>query len=198
MKMSHGLQGLDKWRSDYKINNMEYIKIFEPAFKFPFPRGVEIVMRMFFIVMLMFFIDYIGLIDSSLDFTNPTRVLTMAVLLSLVFYCYKLMVNRTVTNKVIINYSERTFTLYYSFLYLVGKKRVIRFDDLSFWIHYAQILLLGDGIAIFVYERDRSPLKINARNGWKKKQVEEIINELLVITDGKMRRKPKGEPDEKL
>ncbi len=173
--------------------------MFEPAFKFPFPRGVEIFMRMLFFVAILFFIDFIGLLrEPGIDYKDKKKLFLLGFMLATTFYVYKLMVNRTVTDKVIINYSERTVTVYYSYLYFIGKKRVIRFDDLSFWIHYAQILLFGDGIAIFIYERDKSPLKITARNGWKKKQVEEIIKELLVITDGKMRRKPKGVPDEKL
>jgi len=175
---------------------MKEIRVFEPALKFPFPRGVEIVMRMFFIVMVMFFLIYIGLIKSSLNFTNPTQLFIRAVFLSFVFYCYKLMVNHTVTNKVIIDYSERTFTVYYSFFYFIPKRRKMFFDDISFWIHYFQSFNFGNAIAAFIYENDKFRLKINARNGWKKKQVEEIIEELLVITDGKMRRKPKGIPDE--
>ena len=122
----------------------------------------------------------------------------MGLMLATTFYVYKLMVNHTVTNKVVIDYSERTFTVYYSFLYFIPKRRKMLFDDISFWIHYFQSFNFGNAIAVFIYENDKFRLKINARNGWKKKQVEKIIEELLVITDGKMRRKPKGIPDEKL
>ena len=174
---------------------MKEIRVFEPAFKFPFPRGLEIVLRMLFFIAILFFIDYIGLLrEPGIDYKNKNKLILLCIMLATTFYIYKLLVNRTVTNKVVINYLERTFTVYYSFFYFIRKKKAIHFDDLSFWIHYAQILLFGDGIAIFIYDRNKSPLKINARNGWNKKQVEEIIKELLVITDGKMRREPKGRP----
>ncbi|TVQ95208.1 MAG: hypothetical protein EA393_00005 [Bacteroidetes bacterium] len=176
---------------------MKEIRVFEPALKFPFPRGLEIVMRMLFFVAILFFIDYIGLLrEPGIDYKDIKKLLLLGFMLATTFYIYKLMVNRTVTNKVIINYSERTFTVHYSFFYFISKKRKIHFEDISFWIDYLQTTYFGNAIAAFIYENDKFRLKINARNGWKKKQVEEIIEELLVITDGKMRRTPKGIPDE--
>ncbi|TVQ91490.1 MAG: hypothetical protein EA393_04675, partial [Bacteroidetes bacterium] len=95
---------------------MKDIKIFEPAFIFPFPRGVEIVMRMLFVVVILFFIDYIGLLrEPRINYMDKNKLITLALMLATTFYIYKLMVNRTVTNKVVIDYSERTFTVYYSF-----------------------------------------------------------------------------------
>ncbi|MFN3555845.1 MAG: hypothetical protein ACK4VN_07790 [Bacteroidales bacterium] len=174
---------------------MKNTKVFEPAFEFPLPRGVEIVIRMLFFVTIVFFIDYIGLLkEPQINYSDKKQLIKLASMLATAFYAYKLMVNHTVTNKVVIDYSERTFIVYYSFFYFVPKKREILFDDISFWIHYAQSFYFGNAIAAFIYEKNKFRLKINARNGWKKKQVEEIIEELLVITDGKMRRKPKGRP----
>ncbi len=174
-------------------------KLFEPSFKFPFPRGVEILMRIFFVVAVMFIIDYVGLLrEPSMNYSDTKRLLFVWGMLALWFYAYKLMVNPTVTNKVVIDYAARTFTVNYSLFYFISQKKKISFDDISFWIHHAQILLFGNGIAVFIYETDKFRLKINARNGWKKEQVYEIIDELNKITEGKMRRKPKGIPDEEL
>jgi hypothetical protein len=174
---------------------MKDIRVFEPALKFPLPRGMEIVIRMLIFVTIIFFIDYIGLLkEPRINYSDKNQLIKLALMLATAFYVYKLMVNRTVTNKVVIDFFEKTFTVYYSYFYFIPIKSKIRFDDVSFCIDYRQTVYFGNAIAAFIYEKNKFRLKINARNGWKKKQVEEIIEELLVITDGKMRRKPKGRP----
>lgn len=173
----------------------ENIRVFEPALKFSFPRGMEIVTRMLIFVAIIFFIDYIGLLkEPQINYSDKKQLIKLALMLAIAFYVYKLMVNHTVTNKAVVDFNKKTFTVYYSYFYFIPIRRKMHFEDISFWIHYAQSFYFGNAIAAFIYEKNKFRLKINARNGWKKKQVEEIIEELLVITDGKMRRKPKGRP----
>lgn len=109
---------------------MKNTKVFEPAFEFPLPRGVEIVIRMLFFVTIVFFIDYIGLLkEPQINYSDKKQLIKLASMLATAFYAYKLMVNHTITNKVVIDYSERTFIVFYSFFYFVPKKREILFDD---------------------------------------------------------------------
>jgi hypothetical protein len=101
---------------------------------------------------------------------------------------YKFASTHTVVDKLEIFNNLKLIRIEYFIFHIFKRNIAIRFEDFSFY-YRGDLLFFGASTGIRIYSNNKFKVKLNARNGWKNKQIEQIIKEFLIITDGKTRKK---------
>lgn len=167
------------------------MKVYLPDKFWKLPRWLETLIQSFiFVSVLVIFcllkLDEL-LWDMNVFSSNVYYVIFVQILM---FYFYKVMSTHSAVDKLIIDGDIREITITYWWFYFIKKKKIIKFEEFSFWTN-DDTLLFGSSKSIRIYQNNKYKIKLNARNSWKKEQIEEITNEFLLLTNGKKRIKPK-------
>jgi hypothetical protein len=156
------------------------------------PRWIELFIQTLLFTCVLVFQSYLGidlLLGNNSFFFNTNSFDWGAVLFTwILFFCYKVGTTHTVTDSIVIDYNKDFITFSYWFIYFIKKEKTIFFNELSFNT-IVDLLIFGGAKSIRVYQNNKYKIKLNPRNGWKKEQMDDILKEFLVITNGKMRKK---------
>ncbi len=127
---------------------------------------------------LMFF-------GSSLAESNP---LLYSITGAISFIVYKFLSTHTVVDKLELCNEEKLIKIEYYLFHTMKQKIAIKHEDFSFY-YRDDLLHFGGSIGIRIFSNNKFKVKLNAKNGWKKEQIEQIIQEFLKITNGQTRKK---------
>lgn len=156
------------------------------------PRWVELIIQALLFICVLVFFSYIGIdaLLGSRSFFFKAKGFDWGMILYLwiLFYCYKVATNHTAIDSIVINHNKRLITFSYCLFYFIRKEKKVNFNELSFRTS-DDLLFFGASTSIRVFQNDKYKIKLNPRNGWVKEQVDEILKEFLVISNGKMRSK---------
>jgi len=78
-----------------------------------------------------------------------------------------------------IDYEKRTVKVVYWLFYFNKKKITIGFEELTYK-NRNDMPIMG-GFSLRIYQNEKYRIKLNSRNGWKNKQIDEITSEFLMI-----------------
>jgi hypothetical protein len=163
--------------------------LFSPNRFIPGPRPVELIIQSILFLVVIWVVSSIN-IDIVLfgqSFIGKSPI-SSSIFTLILFMLYKLASTTTAVDKLEICNNERLIKIEY-FLFHVFKRNVaIKFEDFLFY-YREDLLFFGASTGIRIYSKNKFKVKLNARNGWKKEQIEQIIQEFLIITDGKTRKK---------
>lgn len=104
------------------------------------------------------------------------------------FLVYKLLSTHTAVDQIHINFQKNEILFDYWLFYVLRKEIRIAFTEFSFYTK-EDPFLLGDANGIRVFYKNKYIIKLNARNGWKADQIDEILSVFLSITNGETRKK---------
>jgi hypothetical protein len=93
---------------------------------------------------------------------------------------YKVLGTHTAVDLIEIDYENKRVQFVYWLFYFYKKTLTIKFEELSYK-NSSDITILGGSLAIRIYQNKKLKIKLNRRNGWKDKQIDEINKELLLI-----------------
>jgi hypothetical protein len=156
------------------------MKEYRPDFLKSIPRWSLAFIQYFLFLFALFIVDLLKL-DTYL-FNNPIVLDVWWILFfSLMFWTYKLLGTYTAIDNVNIDFENGVLIIKYWKYYVIRKVLEIKFSELSFKNKYNSLLYFGGSLAILIYKNDKLKIKLNRRNGWKDKQVAEIIKDLLLI-----------------
>jgi glutamyl/glutaminyl-tRNA synthetase len=127
---------------------------------------------------LMFF-------GSSLAESNP---LLYSITGAFSFIVYKFLSTHTVVDKLELCNDEKLIKIEYNLFHTIKRKIEIKHEDFSFF-YRKDSLHFGGSVGIRIFNKNKFKVKLNAKNGWKKEKIEQIIQEFLNITNGKTRKK---------
>jgi hypothetical protein len=127
---------------------------------------------------LMFF-------GSSLTESNP---LLFSITGAISFIVYKFLSTRTVVDKLELCNDEKLIRIEYFLFHTFKRNIAIKYEDFSFY-YRDDLLHFGGSTGIRIFCKNKFKVKLNAKNSWKKEQIEQIIQEFLIITDGKTRKR---------
>lgn len=122
---------------------------------------------------------------SSLTESNP---LLFSITGAISFIVYKFLSTHTVVDKLEICCKEELIKIEYYLFHTINQKIAVKYEDLSFY-YRDDLLHFGGSTGIRVFDKNKFKVKLNAKNSWKKEQIEQIIQEFLNITNGKTRKK---------
>jgi hypothetical protein len=169
---------------------MMSIKQYHPNRFIGGPRWFELVIHGVLFNMIMVFQSYLGidvlLGSNSFFFKADCFDWGVVIFTSLLFYFYKVATTHTVIDSILINDNLSTITFNYWLFYVIKKEEIILFSELSFYTNQ-DLIIFGGTKSLRIYKNNKYKIKLNQRNGWEKKHVDELINEFLVITNGKIR-----------
>ncbi len=158
-------------------------KVFKPEPLIDLPRWLETIFQCFLFLTIVFLIHLLRLdaIFKGGDIFNIANSKFWTVLFYFIlYYLYKLLGTHTAVDLIEFDYSENTIHLEYWLFYFYRKRLVIKFEDLSFKTGF-DISIVGGSFLIKIYQKHKLKIKINKRNGWKKKQIKEIYSILKII-----------------
>lgn len=166
-------------------------KIYKPKFPLYIP-PLEFVTQLFVWVMggllYMYLRDYrIYDFVVFINFVFETEFYKV-MLLSGIFCLYKICNTFTAVSKLVIDYENRIIKIYCWLLWFFKINVTIKFDELSFFVREGVFILSGLAIGVHIYKNNDYIVKLVTKNGWKKNQIDEIVKDLLQITDYKMRK----------
>lgn len=176
---------------DFETNKLKLLfKEYKPRLFIGGSRWIELVINFSALVCILVLISFLG-IEKALGYKSflflPDRFNWIIIVYSWVFYyVYKIAETHTVVEKININYESERILINYWFFFIKRLEKEISFHDFSFRTN-DDSLFFGNSTSIRVFERNKYRIKLNPRNGWKKEQMDEIIKDFLIITDGKTR-----------
>ena len=169
---------------------MGEIKTITPNIKYRGPRWVELLVRAIIFVLIAHLISFMGISGKSDHiYQDETKFIIATLIFLLLYYIYKLFINHMVTNRVVIDNNNKILSVHYSLGYLFERIKRIDFNEFSFWINEHEIFIMGNSVGLYIYENNKFVLRINSRNGWSKKQIYELRDKFLEISNGKMIKK---------
>lgn len=146
------------------------------------PRWLETIIHCILFLLFLLIAKYIGL-DArfeKMDILNFTGSSYSSVLLIfLVFYSYKLLGNSSAIDSMEIDNENKNITVVYWQFYVFKRKLTIEFEELSYK-NKNDMPIMG-GFSLRLYQNEKYKIKLNSRNGWKNKQIDEITSEFLMI-----------------
>ena len=146
------------------------------------PRWLETVIHCILFLLALLLGNFIGVnkgIEFS-DFVNFTESGYKLIFLDLLlFYSMKLLGNHTAVDSVVIDNENRNVKAEYWLYYLIKRRITIGFDEMSFK-NKNDNLIMG-GFSLRLYQNGKHVIKLNSRNGWRSRQIDEIISELVKI-----------------
>ena len=146
------------------------------------PRWLETIIHCILFLLFLLIVKYIGLDTriEKMDILNFTGSRYSSILLIfLVFYSFKLIGNHTAVDSLEIDYNNKNMKVVYWLFYFYRRELTISFEELSYK-NRNDILIMG-GFSLRIYQNSSFRIKLNSRNGWKNKQIDEITTELLMI-----------------
>lgn len=115
------------------------------------------------------------------DFLNFTGSRYSSVLIILLmYYSFKVLGTHTAIDLLEIDYENKEIRFVYWLFYFYKKKLTISYEELSYK-NRNDILILGGSLSLRIYQNEKYKIKLNRRNGWKDKQIDEITSEFLII-----------------
>jgi hypothetical protein len=159
------------------------IKEFKPKPMINVPRWLETILQCCVFVIIIFFIHFFGFDKTIKDidlfnFTSSNYV--SVIILIILYYLYKLLGTHTATDLIEIDYDNKKVKFVYWLFYAYQKTLTIKFEEFSYKIK-SDITILGGSLAIRIYQNKKLKIKLNRRNGWKDKQIDEITKDFLFI-----------------
>ena len=170
-------------------------KVHEPKVKIYVPAPLEFVFQLIMWLMISLFsiylMDYhiykyysIGLFPF---FKHILEVKFYMIALLIFSFCtYKICNTFSAVSKLVIDYENRVVKISYWLFWFLKKNTTLKFDELSFHVREGVFILSGYAIGIHIYKNNRYCIKFVTKNGWKKHQIDEIVKDLLQITNYKM------------
>lgn len=135
----------------------------------------------YFLFLFVFFMVITLKLDRYL-FNSPIMVnVWWLIFFSIMFWTYKILGTYTAVDRVKFDFENKLLTIKYWKYYIYRRVIEIRFSDLSYKNRYDTLLYLGGSIALLIYNKNRLKVKLNSRNGWKNRQIDEITKDLLLI-----------------
>ncbi|RLD37267.1 MAG: hypothetical protein DRI74_07185 [Bacteroidetes bacterium] len=98
----------------------------------------------------------------------------------IIYFLYKVLGTHTAVDFIEFNYDENTIIFDYWLFYFYRKRLAIKFSDFSYKTGY-DISIVGGSFFIKIIQNNKFKIKVNKRNGWKKKQIKEIYYRLKLI-----------------
>lgn len=146
------------------------------------PRWFETFIHCNLFLFSMVFVNYIG-IGSGLtvnEIWSNNEIHVWTILHTyLFFYFFKLLGNHTAVDSLVIDNENRNVRAEYWLYYFIKRRITIGFDEMSFK-NKNDNLIMG-GFSLRLYQNGKHVIKLNSRNGWRSKQIDEIISELVKI-----------------
>jgi hypothetical protein len=105
------------------------------------------------------------------------------------FWILKNMSTFTFVNSVQIDEEKKEIIVDYLLWNISKKKCIIPFEEFTFYTQ-KDLLFWGASKSIRIYKDGIYKIKLNARNNWKKEQIEELEDICLDITNNELRKKP--------
>jgi hypothetical protein len=163
--------------------------IFYPDRLIPGPRYIELMIQstLFLIVIWVISFTKIDSILFSQSFIGENKI-NSSLFTIILFLTYKFALTYTVVDKLVICKDEKLIRIEYFLFHIAKRSIAIKFEDFSFFFR-DDLLHFGGSTGIRIFNKDKFKVKLNAKNGWKKEQIEKIIQEFLIITDGKTRKR---------
>ena len=162
--------------------------VFYPNRFIPGPRYIELMVQTLLFLIVIWVISYMK-IDSLLfsqSFIRHNQI-NSSLFTIILFFAYKFALTHTVVDKLEIYNDEKLIRIEYYLFNIVKRSIAIKYEDFSFFFR-EDLLHFGGSTGIRIFCKDKFKVKLNARNGWKKEQIQQILQEFLTITDGKTRK----------
>jgi hypothetical protein len=159
------------------------MKKFIPSPKINVPRWLETIIQCCLFLAIISFVHYFGLdkIIMDTDLFNYTRSKVLSILITLLlYYFYKVLGTHTAVDLIEIDFENKNVIFVYWLFYFKKKTLKIKFEELSYK-RRNDITILGGSLSVRIYQNGKFKIKLNSRNGWKDKQIDEIIAEFLLI-----------------
>jgi hypothetical protein len=156
------------------------MKEYRPDFLKSLPRWFFAFIQFIIFLFALFVVDLLKL-DSYLFNTPIVLDVWWILFFSILFWTYKLLGTFTAIDNVIIDFENGVVTIKYWKYYIFRRILEIKFSELSYKNKYNTLLYFGGSLAILIYKNTKLKIKLNRSNGWKDKQVDEIIKDLLLI-----------------
>lgn len=146
------------------------------------PRWLETIIHCILFLLALLVVHYTG-IGAGVELTDILNFAgsgySTILLYVLVFYFFKLIGNHTAVDSLEIDYNNKNMKVVYWLFYFYRRELTISFEELSYK-NRNDILIMG-GYSLRIYQNSSFRIKLNSRNGWKNKQIDEITTELLMI-----------------
>jgi len=159
------------------------MKKFNPKPKINVPRWLETIIQCCLFIIVIYLVHYLGLdkIIKNIDLFNFTRSKISSILIILlVYYSYKVLGTHTAVDLIEFDYENKNVIFVYWLFYFYKKTLKIKFEELSYK-NRNDITILGGSLSIRIYQNEKFKIKLNSRNGWKDKQIDEVTSELFTI-----------------
>ena len=146
------------------------------------PRWLETITHCILFLLFLLIAKYIGL-DARIEkmdiliFTGSNY--SSVLLIFFVFYSFKLLGNSSAIDSLEIDNENKNITVVYWPFYVFKRKLTIEFEELSYQ-NRNEMPIVG-GFSLRIYQNEKYKIKLNSRNGWKNKQIDEITSEFLMI-----------------
>lgn len=146
------------------------------------PRWLETIIHFILFLLFLLVVHYTGIgkgieISDILNFTGSGY--SSILLAFLVFFIFKLIGNNSAIDSLEIDYENKKVKVVYWLFYFYKKKLTIGFEELSYK-NRNDMPIMG-GFSLRLYQNEKYKIKLNSRNGWKNKQIDEITSEFLMI-----------------
>jgi hypothetical protein len=163
--------------------------VFYPNRFVPGPRYIELIIQALLFLAAIWVISYtkIDSIFFSQSFIGKNQ-LNSSLFTIILFLAYKFALTHTVVDKLEICSEEKLIKIEYYLFHTFKRKIAIKYADISFF-YREDSLHFGGSVGIRIFNKNKFKVKLNSKNGWKNTQIENIIQEFMIITDGKTRKK---------
>jgi hypothetical protein len=159
------------------------MKKFEPKPLIHAPRWLETLIQCCIFGIVIIIVHYLGL-DRVIKGTDlllytKSRYLSIFILI-LIYYVYKVLGTHTAVDLIIIDFENKKVVFEYWLFYFCKRTLTIEFKELRYKLKN-DITILGGSLSIRIFQNNNFKIKLNRRNGWKDKQIDEIASEFLTI-----------------
>ena len=100
----------------------------------------------------------------------------------LVFLLYKILGTHTAVDLIVINEEKKQLEFSYWLFYFYKTSIAISFEDLGYK-NRNDILIFGGSMGLYFFKNEKLKIKINRRNGWKDRQIDLLIEQLIAIKE---------------
>jgi len=158
-------------------------KVFKAEPLINLPRWLETIIQCFVFLTIVYLIHLLRLdvfFKGGEIFNIANSKFWTILFYLLICYFYKVIGTCTAIDLIEFNYEENTISFEYWLFYFYKKRLVLNLSDLSFKTGY-DISIVGGSFFIKIYQNYKFKIKVNKRNGWKKKQIKEIYSNLKLL-----------------